>query len=265
MERPDPGSAELTEPEPDVVPAEEAVVAPAPLATVDLRMPEETAGSDHDRRHLEAPVTDQLTRSASDGVPFVDNTLPSIKEEERIAADRTEEELAGAASPAARRRRALLPALLGLVLLGLLSGIVWALLDARAAERREDARQAALQAARQQAVNMTTISHETADRDLDRIIAAATGTLKTQFESQQATFPAVLRREKSVSTGRVLAAGVRDQDGDTVDALVAVDATVRNSASGAEGVVKHYRMDMRLVRIDGRWLVSVVAFAGLPQ
>jgi Mce-associated membrane protein len=167
--------------------------------------------------------------------------------------------------PGARRRRAALPVLLALLLCALLVGVVLTVLDTRAADARADDQQAALLAARQQAVNLTTISHETADRDLARIVAAATGTLKTQFEAQAKTFPAVLRREKSVSVGRVLAAGVKSQQDGTVDVLVAVDATVRNAASGENGVVKHYRMDMRLVRIGARWLVSTVAFAGLPQ
>ena len=179
---------------------------------------------------------------------------------EAVAADAP-----AALPPGARRRRAVLPALLVIVLCALLAGTVLTALDARKAEARDDDQQAALLVARQQAVNLTTISHETADRDLARIIAAATGTLKTQFEAQAKTFPAVLRREKSVSVGRVLAAGVKSQQGGTVDVLLAVDATVRNAASGDNGVVKHYRMDMRLVRIGERWLVSTVAFAGLPQ
>lgn len=155
--------------------------------------------------------------------------------------------------------------LLTLLLCGLLAGVVLVGLDARAADRRDDARQAALQAARQQAVNLTTISYLTADRDLGRIISAATGALKTQFEGQRKQFPAVLRREKSVSVGTVLAAGVTSQTGDTIEALVAVDATVRTATSGPSGVVKHYRMDLQLVRVAGRWLASQVAFAGLPQ
>ena len=163
------------------------------------------------------------------------------------------------------RRRPLLPVLLGVLLVALVAGIVGTVLDDRSADRRADARAAALRAARQQAVNLTTISYQTADRDLARIIAASTGTLKTQFETQAKSFPGVLRKEKSVSEGRVLAAGVKSQDGKVVDALVAVDATVRNTASGEAGVVKHYRMDMRLVLIGTRWLVSTVAFAGLPQ
>ena len=168
-------------------------------------------------------------------------------------------------APARRRRPRVLQLLLGLVLCGLLAGIVVTVLADRRDDERAADRQAALLAARQQAVNLTTISYETADRDLARIVAAATGTLKTQFEAQAKTFPGVLRREKSISVGRVLAAGVKSQQGATVDALVAVDATVRNAASGDSGVIKHYRMDMRLVRVAGRWLVSTVAFAGLPQ
>jgi Mce-associated membrane protein len=157
------------------------------------------------------------------------------------------------------------PVLLALLLCALLAGIVLTVLDRRSDDRREAARQAALLAARQQAVNLTTISYETADRDLGRIVAAATGTLKTQFEAQRKTFPDVLRREKSVSVGTVLAAGISSDSGNRVDALVAVDAAVRNGTSGASPLVKHYRMDMTLIRVSGRWLVSTVAFAGLPQ
>jgi Mce-associated membrane protein len=160
------------------------------------------------------------------------------------------------------------PIALGVLLLALLGVVGWLVQDARAQRDRDDERQAALQAARQQAANLTTISYETADRDLARIISAATGTLKTQFEAQRSQFPTVLRRDKSVSIGTVLAAGVASQSAKTVDALVAVDAEVSNAQSAKAGsgkLVKHYRMDMKLVRIDGHWLVSQVAFAGLPQ
>ena len=323
MERPDPGTAELTEPEGEPVAAPE----PSPASSTPP-VAEQPASAEHDHRQVSRDIATESAGSppvitvegllaagraptvdlrpeptpsheelptagaaavpahgtdAEVQVPEPDAEVPAPEPDAEVQAPEPDAEPPGAqplatahpgdvppeAEPAAAehpgRRRALLPALLGLLLLGLVAGIGWTVLDARAADRRDDARQAALQLARQQAVNLTTISHETADRDLGRIIAAATGTLKTQFESQRKTFPDVLRREKSVSTGRVLAAGVREQNGDTVDALVAVDATVRNTASGAAGVVKHYRMDMRLIRIDGRWLVSAVAFAGLPQ
>jgi Mce-associated membrane protein len=161
-----------------------------------------------------------------------------------------------------------LPVALGLVLVVLLAAVGWLVTDTRDTRARDDARQAALQAARQEAVNLTTISYVSADADLGRIIAAATGTLKTQFEAQRAQFPAVLTRDKSVSVGNVLAAGVASQSSSTVEALVAVDAAVSNgqtAKASARPLVKHYRMDMKLVLVGGRWLVSQVAFAGLPQ
>jgi Mce-associated membrane protein len=177
----------------------------------------------------------------------------------------TEPTVPESAAPPPTRRRPVVPVLLVLLLCALLVGIVLTVLDRRDEDRREKDRQAALQAARQQAVNMTTISYETADRDLGRIIAAATGTLKTQFEAQQKTFPDVLRKQKSISVGTVLASGVASEAGNKVEALVAVDAAVRNATSGSSPVVKHYRMDMTLVRNGKQWLVSEVAFAGLPQ
>jgi Mce-associated membrane protein len=172
------------------------------------------------------------------------------------------------APEAAAPRVSLLPIALGLVLLVLLGAVGWLFMDARDTREQDDARQAALQVARQQAVNLTTISYETADADLGRIINSATGTLKTQFEAQRAQFPGVLKKDKSVSVGTVLAAGVASQSAGTVEALVAVDAAVSNAETAKAGnrpIIKHYRMDMKLVLVGGRWLVSQVAFAGLPQ
>ena len=127
---------------------------------------------------------------------------------------------------------------------------------------------AVLTAARQEAVNLTTISYTSAQRDLDRIINAATGGLRTQFLSQRAQFPSVLARDKSVSQGQVLSAGLISLTHNSQAQVdVATDATVTTTAGGsnAQSVVKHYRMVMKLTLVHGHWLVSDVAFAGAPQ
>jgi len=127
---------------------------------------------------------------------------------------------------------------------------------------------AVLTAARQEAVNLTTISYTSAAHDLDRIINAATGGLRAQFLSQRAQFPAVLARDKSVSRGQVLSAGLISLTGaKQARADVATDATVTTTGGGStpQSVVKHYRMVMTLSLVGGRWLVSDVAFAGAPQ
>lgn len=128
---------------------------------------------------------------------------------------------------------------------------------------------AVLTAARQEAVNLTTIAYTSAARDLDRIVAGSTGGLRQQFETQRAQFPAVLAKDKSVSRGRVLSAGLisLSDHNDAAQVAVATDATVSTTGGGttAQSVVKHYRMVMKLKLVNGRWLVSDVAFAGVPQ
>jgi Mce-associated membrane protein len=126
-----------------------------------------------------------------------------------------------------------------------------------------------LAAARQEAVNLTTIAYTSAAHDLDRILAGATGGLRQQFQTQRAQFPSVLARDKSVSRGRVLSAGVISLSAanDTARVDVATDATVSTTGGGttAQSVLKHYRMVMQLRLVHGQWLVSDVAFAGVPQ
>lgn len=162
----------------------------------------------------------------------------------------------------------LVPALAVLVATGVVALAVIVGLQTRGDVAQAHARQAALQAARVAAANLTTIDYRSANRDLGRIISGSTGALRAQFESQRSQFPAVLQKEKSVSTGTVLASALDTLRGGRAVVLVAVDATVSNAASakaGSQTLVKHYRMVMKLQRTHGRWLVADVAFAGVPQ
>lgn len=156
--------------------------------------------------------------------------------------------------------------IVALVALLVLDAVLFALPRSRSTHDRVAA--AVLTAARQEAVNLTTISYVSATRDLDRIIGSATGALRTQFLSQRAQFPSVLARDKSVSQGQVLSAGLISLTANRQAQVdVATDATVTTTGGGskAQSVVKHYRMVMKLSLEHGRWLVSDVAFAGAPQ
>lgn len=127
------------------------------------------------------------------------------------------------------------------------------------------AQQAVLAAARAEGVALTTISYQTARADLARILAGATGSLRTQFAKQEAQLPSVLARTKSVSKGTALSSALASLAGDQARALVAIDANVSGTDTGSGGVLKHYRMVMTLRRVDGKWLASEVGFAGQPQ
>jgi Mce-associated membrane protein len=103
--------------------------------------------------------------------------------------------------------------------------------------------------------------------DLDRILAGATGQLRSQFAEQQPHFADTLQPDKSVSKGDVLSVGVVTSSDTAAQAVVAADATVTTTPVGkqSQSVLKHYRMVMRLVKVHGHWLVSDIAFAGAPQ
>lgn len=139
--------------------------------------------------------------------------------------------------------------------------------NARAAE--SDARNAALGVARQEALNLTSLSYERADADLDDIVGLATGELRKRFEAEREGLPGVLAREESTSTGTIRSAGLirLSDDRREAQASVAVDAEISNAKTRKAGqpVVEHYRMVLQLRLIDGAWLVSDVAFAGTPQ
>jgi Mce-associated membrane protein len=155
------------------------------------------------------------------------------------------------------------------VLAALVAGLVALLLQASHRNAGDDARRGAAAAARAEALNLTTISYQTADADLRRILAGSTGTLRSQFAEQQPRFADSLAGDRSRSRGNVLAVGVVSASATkgTARVVVAADATVTTATANGkdQSVLKHYRMVMRLVKVHGRWLVGDVAFAGEPQ
>jgi hypothetical protein len=175
-------------------------------------------------------------------------------------------------SPAARSRGGGLLAIAAVVLAALV--VAATLLGLRdhhdqqlaAAQRTvSPAEQIALAAARGEAVALTTISYQSAAGDVRRVLAGATGALRTQFASEANQLPATLAKTKSASRGVVLSSALSSLSGDRAQALVAVDATVSGTDTGKTGVLKHYRIVVTLQRIQGKWLASDVAFAGVPQ
>jgi Mce-associated membrane protein len=173
-------------------------------------------------------------------------------------------------APNGRRPTALLIATAVVLLALVIAAVLLGLRDHRRREATSSpagtsAEQAVLSAARSEAVALTTLRYTSAAADLDRILAGATGPLRTQFEKEKAQLPATLARTKSVSHGNVLSSGLISLDGARAQALAAVDARVSGTDTGRAGVIKHYRMVITLQQVGSKWLASDVAFAGAPQ
>ncbi len=126
--------------------------------------------------------------------------------------------------------------------------------------RQEDrafnsARADALQAGRQAILNLDALSAATIDQDLARVLAQATGTFKAQFSKAQGDLKELVVSRKTVSTGKILSAGVVRSDSDTATVLVAVDRLVKDSTN-VDGVTAHDRWKLDLELRGGRWLVA---------
>ncbi|MCW3813951.1 hypothetical protein ONA91_05710 [Micromonospora sp. DR5-3] len=127
----------------------------------------------------------------------------------------------------------------------------------------DQARSDAVAAARQAAVNFVSVSAASVDRDLQRVIAGATGDFKDEFTRGQAQVRAAVVENKVHSQGTVLRAGLVSGDRQHAVVLVAVDATVKN-VKAPDGRPSHYRIQLDLVRDkdSGDWLVAKLQFVG---
>ena len=153
--------------------------------------------------------------------------------------------------------------LLGLgVLLALLAVAALVLgLRVREAQAAEDRRSDALRYAQQMALNLTSISVQELDTDIEQVLDGATGEFEEDFARRSDNLREVLTTNEVVSQGKVLEAALVRADDETATALVVVDATVRNAAN-PQGGVNTYRMKLELERQGDRWLTSLLEFVG---
>jgi Mce-associated membrane protein len=115
-------------------------------------------------------------------------------------------------------------------------------------------------AARAEALAFLTVDHRDMDPLIDAVLDGATGGFAKQYASQRATLTSEAVRTEATSTPEVVALGVGDQDDDSATVLVAANSTVTNASTGDDGQVRYYRLRLRLVREDDRWLTSDLQF-----
>ena len=151
------------------------------------------------------------------------------------------------------------------VLLAGLAGLAAPLaLRVSAGHDRDSERAAVLAAASDEVTSLMNISYASAVRDLDRVIAGATGDLRRQFAVQRAHASA-LGQSKSVLTGAVVSTGLLwlHSSESTARAVVAAEGT--DSAGGAQPSLRHYRWVLTLRHVGDRWLVADAALEGVPS
>ena len=116
-----------------------------------------------------------------------------------------------------------------------------------------------IQTARQTALNLTTISHTSAEHDVARILDSTTGTFHDDFQGRSQQFIAVVKQAQSDTVGTVTAAGIESLDGNTAHVLVAVSVKTSN-AGAAEQQPRLWRMRIDVDKAGPDDKVSNVQF-----
>jgi Mce-associated membrane protein len=181
------------------------------------------------------------------------------------ALERTTEGRDEADEPATRSgRRLRAPGLRFALSLAVVAALVVAAILGRQAliERsRAQDRADALAAARQVAANFSTLDYRTFAQDTARVSAESTGAFRSDFAAQAAQIKQVVVSDKSVSTGTVGQVALVSITAKTARALVVLDANVTNTSSTTP-TARHYRVQLDLTKVGGRWLASQLEFVG---
>ena len=148
----------------------------------------------------------------------------------------------------------------GLVLVLALGGLTgWLGFRAYESRKAEEQRNLFLQVGRQGALNLTTIDHQQADADVQRILDSATGTFYDDFQKRAQPFIDVVKQAQSKSVGTISEAGLESESGDEAQVLVAV--TVKTSNAGApEQEPRAWRMRISVQKVGEEAKVSNVEF-----
>jgi Mce-associated membrane protein len=126
--------------------------------------------------------------------------------------------------------------------------------DALAADRQH-----AVLAARTEVLALTTVSAQSSQADIKRLLAGATPEFRDQFQQQAKAFVTALKEANVTSTGSIASAGIESMKAGTAVVLVAASGTVKNKNTD-KPEPRNYRLRVTLQKSGGTWLVSGMDF-----
>jgi Mce-associated membrane protein len=117
-------------------------------------------------------------------------------------------------------------------------------------------------AARAETLAFLTVDYKDMDPLIDKVLAGATGTFKSQYESAKATLKSTAQQGQSVATGDVKAVGIGDIDSDTAIVFVGADGSVTNKTTKGKAQPRAYRFKLTMVHKGDKWLTSDLQILG---
>ncbi|WP_370329367.1 Mce protein [Mycolicibacterium hippocampi] len=200
------------------------------------------------------PAASEEETTGTDDVVEADDVVDADDADDVVEDD-------GEVAPARRSmshvKVALIAGIAGVVALAGLTG--WLGYRAYESSQAEAQRNLFLQVGRQGALNLTTINHESAEADVQRILDSATGTFYDDFQQRAQPFVEVVKQAQSKSEGTIAEAGLESSSESEAQVLVAV--TVQTTNAGApEQEPRAWRMRLLVERVGDEAKVSNVEF-----
>lgn len=187
------------------------------------------------------PDVDTAAEGPESTTPAAETAEDTGDSEDFDAAQSAEEDAEPAApkQPMSHVRLATIVGLVVVVALAALTG--WLGYRAYESRKAEDLQNLFLQVGRQGALNLTTISHEHAEEDVQRVLDSSTGTFYDDFQARSQPFVQVVKQAQSKSEGKIAEAGIESSNDNEARVLVAVTVNTTN-AGAPEQQPRSWRM-----------------------
>jgi Mce-associated membrane protein len=195
-------------------------------------------------------------------------TAPAVPTGEDTTADATpstdhaDQNVASEAEPTVQQPLSNLrwPLALGAVVLFALGGLFgWLGYHAYRDGQVEQQHNRFLEAGLQAALNLTTISADTADTDVARILDSTTGAFHDDWQQRAPAFVDVVKKAQSRTSGSVTAAALQSIESDKARVLVAVSVTT-TTAGAPEQKPRAWRMRIDVQKVGDAVKVADVEF-----
>jgi Mce-associated membrane protein len=121
---------------------------------------------------------------------------------------------------------------------------------------------AVLAAADAEVTAFVNLRYDRAPATVQLVANGATGAFRAHYARSAHRVIAVLRRNRSLMTGRVVWSGVSQVTRNRATVIVATTGTVDNVRTHGKPQVREFRFRVALVRQHGRWLTSDIEFVG---
>ncbi|WP_040803146.1 hypothetical protein [Nocardia concava] len=129
------------------------------------------------------------------------------------------------------------------------SGTVWASHQRSTYADQDALRADYVQAAKQAMLNITNISADTAQADINRVLEVTSGDLHKDYTDRKDDYAGIVQKAQVKAKGEVVEAALQSSDDHTAVVLVAVKQTLTNA--GAEGPQqRQYRFKVTLSKDD---------------